>query len=471
MSWLSKQDGGDVGYENLLSEPSEKNESFERVPSAFENHSERFQIKDRNFTRQYAHLYAERLWSFRPNIVQAAKDKWGKDIAIRKLHELQIDEKCVIIGTLFKHMEAKPSILKEISEEHNLMPQPVRTRYTEDSDKLLLEDELQRIFLVGKLKVQTSITGVIVAVYGKEPDDDRGKFYVEDYCYQALPEQAPRPDVGESYIVFLSGLNIGGKEEKMFSLQLCVDLITGQLGDAAQQKTMSHISRVIIAGNSLSQSTQDKKSLNKAKYLTKKTAAGSVEAIKNLDDVLVQLASSVDVDLMPGEFDPSNYTLPQQPLHHCMFPQAMMYPTMHTTTNPYNCSVNGVRILGMSGQSIEDIWKYSTLEDPIEILERTLEWGHLAPTAPDTLGCYPFYAEDPFIIKECPHIYFAGNCTEFKSKIHKGPKGQEVLLISIPRFSQTCSCVVVNLQTLTCDQLKFDSQFISSSHSSPEIDK
>ena len=40
----------------------------------------------------------------------------------------------------------------------------------------------------------------------------------------------------------------------------------------------------------------------------------------------------------------------------------------------------------MSGQSIEDIWKYSTLEDPIDILERTLEWGHLAPTAPDTLG-------------------------------------------------------------------------------------
>lgn len=55
------------------------------------------------------------------------------------------------------------------------------------------------------------------------------------------------------------------------------------------------------------------------------------------------LQVSVPVDVMPGEFDPTNYTLPQQPLHPCMFPLATAYSTLQLVTNPYQATIDGVR--------------------------------------------------------------------------------------------------------------------------------
>lgn len=56
-------------------------------------------------------------------------------------------------------MELKPNILDEISEEHNLIPQPKKDKYVSNSDTLILEDELQRIQLVGEINVQNACTG------------------------------------------------------------------------------------------------------------------------------------------------------------------------------------------------------------------------------------------------------------------------------------------------------------------------
>lgn len=44
----------------------------------------------------------------------------------------------------------------------------------------------------------------------------------------------------------------------MLGLQLLIDMVTGQLGDQGEQSGAATISRVLLAGNLLSQNTQDK---------------------------------------------------------------------------------------------------------------------------------------------------------------------------------------------------------------------
>ena len=94
----------------------------------------------------------------------------GNKYPIKKLFELKEDhhEKCIVIGTLFKHQELKPSILKEISEENQLVPQPPRYHFTDENDVLVLEDALQRIRLVNKIDIQGLVTGVVCAVLGMQ---------------------------------------------------------------------------------------------------------------------------------------------------------------------------------------------------------------------------------------------------------------------------------------------------------------
>ncbi|XP_057587994.1 DNA polymerase delta subunit 2 isoform X3 [Hippopotamus amphibius kiboko] len=376
-------------------------------------------------------------------------------VLIKKLCELQPGEKCCVVGTLFKAMQLQPSILREISEEHNLLPQPPRSKYIHQDDELILEDELQRIKLEGTIDVSKLVTGTVLAVLGSAGDD--GKFLVEDHCFAGLAPQKPTcPLDTDRFVLLVSGLGLGGGGgESLLGTQLLVDVVTGQLGDEGEQCSAAHVSRVILAGNLLSHNTQSRDSINKAKYLTKKTQAASVEAVKMLDEILLQLSASMPVDVMPGEFDPTNYTLPQQPLHPCMFPLAAAYSTLQLVTNPYQATIDGVRFLGTSGQNVSDIFRYSSMEDHLEILEWTLQVRHISPTAPDTLGCYPFYKTDPFIFPECPHVYFCGNTPSFGSKIIRGPEDQTVLLVAVPDFSATQTACLVNLRSLACQPISF----------------
>ncbi|KAL7599089.1 hypothetical protein Lser_V15G26377 [Lactuca serriola] len=247
------------------------------------------------------------------------------------------------------------------------------------------------------LTIPHSILRNVVALHGKETNS--GDFLVEDILEAGLPPQLDLPNKSgeDKYVVLVSGLNVGSSSSNPLQLQLLVDHITGHLGDKKEQQSAAEIVQVVVAGNSV-----------------------------KIDHCLLngQIAAGIPIDIIPGYNDPTNFALPQQ-----------------------------VMFLGTFGQNIDDLEKYSEAKDKLEFMERTLRWRHLAPTAPNTLGCYPFTDRDPFFIESCPHVYFVGNQEKYATRIVKG--SQVVRVICVPMFSETGIAVMVNLKNLECHTSSF----------------
>ena len=71
------------------------------------------------------------------------------------------------------------------------------------------------------------------------------------------------------------------------------------------------------------------------------------------------------------------------------------------------------------------------------------------------LGCYPFQEKDPFVIEECPHVFFVGNQPKFDSTVIEGPEGQTVRLIAVPKFKETGEVVLLDTDTLEVEVVRF----------------
>jgi len=74
--------------------------------------------------------------------------------------------------------------------------------------------------------------------------------------------------------------------------------------------------------------------------------------------------------------------------HFFLFLKAAGFSNLHRVTNPNQFEIEGHLIIGSSGQTVQDVLRFTNLEDPIDIMDKILDWGHQIPSAPDTIRKY-----------------------------------------------------------------------------------
>ncbi|KAI4217686.1 MAG: hypothetical protein LQ351_000282 [Letrouitia transgressa] len=465
-------------------EPME--EPLERQPSHY-NPLRRFVLANGNqksYKQQYADMYFLRLANLKPVVEKIANDAWS-DFEIAGEQVRQVDrvldvrqgELCWVVGTVFMDMPLKPNILDDIAKDHWISAPPARQKFISPSgqDQTMLEDESGRLRLTGAfLQHVMLVTGCIVAVMGTE--NANGDFEIIDVKVPDLPRQPQRwerdngandDQSGGGQIAFVSGLGISGDEGDTLTMDLLMEYLLGEAGGESDQAEVCRISRVVIAGNSISEGIplalreEEKKSSKKYGY---DSSAYNPAPTAHLDSFLATLLPSIPITLIPGESDPANASIPQQPIHPAMFPHSRAYAAkpgsiepgwLDSSTNPWEGDIEGWRFMGNGGQPIDDIFRYVEGDDRLGMMEALLRWRCGAPTAPDTLWCYPFQDKDPFIIEETPHVYFVGNQPRFETTVIEGPAGQVVRLISLPKFKETGEIVLLDTDSLDVEVMQF----------------
>ena len=295
----------------------------------------------------------------------------------------------------------------------------------------MLEDESGRLRLIGApLSAEMLVTGCIIAVMGTE--NANGDFEVVDIKVPDLPPQPERwspadipsmhgarkkikrddededmdkpvPGSGKK-IAIVSGLGFSGtNSEHSLELNLLTEYLLGEALGTTNQENVIQISRLIVAGNSIDTEGVSHDTIgNTRKAASKKygydSSAYNPAPTTHFDNFLADILPSMPITLMPGSSDPANFSLPQQPIHSAMFPQARSYGAMSsstgtetqpgwldTVTNPWEGEIEGWKVLGTGGQNVDDVFKYVESEDRLGMMEAMCRWRCCAPTAPDTL--------------------------------------------------------------------------------------
>ena len=182
---------------------------------------------------QYATFYFLRLNSIKPAVREVAEIRWEKDANLQYVQNIldtRPQQPTVIIGTLFKEMPLKPSILKNIVGTLGTR-KFANGQYVSEEDYAVLEDGSGRVRIKRgeAFAPERFISGSILALKGSV--DKNGFFEVRDWCYAGIPFASPIPKgvtlgasrglyeglEGREFVALVSGLEFGAPGDVMGS--------------------------------------------------------------------------------------------------------------------------------------------------------------------------------------------------------------------------------------------------------------
>jgi len=288
-------------------------------------------------------------------------------------------------------------------------------------------------------RISTLVSGLVVAARGTATED--GDFRVSSLCFTQMPEVAPLVPTLPAcegpgpFVACISGLRIGAANSDVAARRRLVEFLIGGDVPECDRILSTAIKQVIICGGLFA---------GGAEGCSWRPTAISLEEV---DATLVELASKVPVDVLPGRDEPTNLSLPQKSMLPHLFPRAQGCSGLRLAGNPYEREVGGMRVLGHAGQPVTDILRCSSIAQPVHALTLTLEAMHLAPTAPDTLATQPFVESDPFILDAMPHLIFSGGHSRAAHEWRACARGDSgTQCVCVPSFDEHPAVVLINLR-------------------------
>jgi DNA polymerase delta subunit 2 len=379
-------------------------------------------------------------------------------------------------------MKLKPSCLKGMENMYGITK---IEKFIDEKDSLSLEDSSGRVKIDSKsnLNIDEFVTGIPVAFKGQL--NKKEIFVVNEYLFYRLEEKITNtsmdvelntPKENQNLILFISNLNLGKPEESKNGLApsartMLIDFIQNNNINKDFSDISSRIKRVIFAGSSV-YVNQKIEELDKGSFIKadeyKKELNSIINNYIDLDKYLNIISSYVQVDLMNSIEGNDGVYFPQNPNGQFLFLENIRNinaKTLNLVENPYIFDIYSNKLkskkyfLGTSGENINCIMQYTSINEPLIAMQKTLEWGHLAPLAPDTFRIYPYTDKDPLLLERIPDMYFISGKNDLNTKVIEmnkdGKNKKNVTLLELPDFSSTFKGILFNIDDDSINEINF----------------